>query len=78
MTETVISVAEDWTDGFEEGEHVRPADLPESDMTSNGNLELVGNGKYAALYDEHYVTFEVGFFECVDVTHVDDLGDNDD
>lgn len=52
---------------FEEGEEYEPDDLPTSDMTKSGNLESLGNGKYVALYDDVYVTFEIGKFRCIEV-----------
>lgn len=76
--EAKSSSAED--DGFEnspcefcEGELYDPDDIPESDDPT-GKLVMIGDGKYGALYGEHYVTFEVRNFVCTDVTHQDDVG----
>lgn len=58
---------------FKEGEEYDLDNLPESDMTNSGKLEMVGDGKLGARYGNLYVTFEWSTVECVDVTTIEEL-----
>lgn len=58
---------------FKEGEEYELDSLPDSDMTNSGNLEMVGDGKLAAVYGETCVTFEWSTVRCVDVKHKSEL-----
>lgn len=59
---------------FTEGEEYALDNLPESDMTNSGNLEVVDReGTLAARYGDVYVEFEWSKVRCTDVTRVSEI-----
>lgn len=60
---------------FEEGAVYELDELPESDMTHNGKLELVGDNTLGAKYGDKYVTFEWHTVRCTDVTNVSEIAE---
>ena len=56
---------------FEKGKEYDIDGLPDSDMTANGKLEMVGDGTLGARYGDTYVTFEFSKVRCLDVRSVD-------
>ena len=58
---------------FSKGDVYGLDELPESDMTNSGNLEMVGGGVLAGKFGDEYVTFEWVGVRVTDVTPVDEL-----
>ena len=58
---------------FKEGDEYDIDGLPDSDMTANGKLEMVGDGTLGARYGDTYVTFEFSKVRCLDVRSIDSL-----
>lgn len=47
--------------------------VPDSDMTPNGKLEMVGDNVLGARFDDLLVEFEFSHVRVTDVTSVDEL-----
>lgn len=62
---------------FEQGQEYDFDDLPESDMTTSGTWELVGDKTLGGIVDGHYVTLEFSKVECVDVRPTDSTEESD-
>lgn len=60
---------------FNEGAVYKLDELPDSDMTHSGKLELIGDNTLGAQYENYYVTFEWHTVRCTDVTHKSEISE---